>query len=227
MKIAFISDIHSNLEAFEAVLKDIKKKGISKIYCLGDIVGYNADPNECVKIVRDMKIPSVMGNHDFCAIDLEDIEWFNSYGQAVIRWQHQVLTKENIGFLKKLPKTMIKDGVFMVHGSPRDPLNEYIFEEELTDGDAKEFFGIAETPVIAMGHCHTPFVKKYLGKLIFNPGSVGQPRDGNPAASYAIFDSKERNVKIVRVKYNIKKAALKVEKNKLPQFLADRLFLGR
>ena len=226
MKTAFISDIHSNLEAFEAVLEDIKQKKIRRILCLGDIVGYGADPNECVEIVKKMKIPCIKGNHDSCCVDFHGIESFNYIAQEAVRWTNKALKRNNIAFLKKLPETMAKEGVFMAHGSPRDPLNEYVYES-MSAWDAKEFFSIAGKDVIAMGHTHVPFVKRFGSKVIFNPGGVGQPRDNNPKASYAVFDSKTRNVRIERVDYDIKKAAGKIIKARLPSFLATRLYLGR
>jgi putative phosphoesterase len=226
MKIAIIADIHSNLEAFQAVLKDIKKKRIRKILCLGDIVGYGANPNECVSLVKKLKIPCVQGNHDYTALNLRGIKSFNPIAQKAIRWTHGKLTRQSIAFLKKLPKAMPKEGIFMVHGSPRDPLNEYVYED-MPMWDAKEFFARTKEDIIALGHTHASFVRRFGTKLIFNPGGVGQPRDGNPKASYCIFDTKTANVSIVKVDYPIKKAADKILKAKLPHFLAERLSLGR
>lgn len=225
-KIAIISDIHSNLEALETVIKDIKKKKIKKIYCAGDIVGYGANPNECTNIIRKLKIQSVQGNHDFSCIKLEDVDWFNFFGQAALAWTNKKLTKENRNFLKKLPRTMSKESIFFVHGSPRDPLHEYIYSD-FTAWDAKAFFSYTKNNIIVVGHSHRPFVERLGTKMIFNPGSVGQPRDNNPKASYCIFDAKTKNVKICRIEYNIKKAADKIIKAGLPHFLSARLYLGR
>lgn len=225
MKIAIISDIHSNLEAFQAVLKDIKKRKIRKILCAGDIVGYNANPDECIDLIKENKILSVMGNHDLCCANLEKIGWFNEYGQQAALWQNKILTLKNKQFLLKLPKSIKKDNLFIVHGSPSDELYEYVFPET-SPWDLRKFFNLTKRQILIMGHTHTPFIKKFRNKLIINPGSVGQPRDANPRASYCILDNKNLKAKIVRIPYNIDIAANKILKNRLPDFLAKRLFLG-
>ncbi len=226
MKLALISDIHSNLEALKAILKDIKKRKIKNIYCAGDIVGYGASPNECIKLVKENNVLSVMGNHDLCCANLKRIEWFNRYGQKAALYQNKILTLKNKQFLLKLPKIIRKDSFFIVHGSPKDALYEYVFPE-ISSWDFKEFFNLIKKQILIMGHTHIPFIKKFKNKLIINPGSVGQPRDANPKASYSILDNKNLKAEIIRIPYNIKIAANKIIKNNLPDFLAERLFLGQ
>lgn len=249
MKIALISDIHSNLEAFQAVLKDIKKRKIKKILCLGDIIGYAASPNECIELIKENNIPPIMGNHDLCCVNLTKIEWFNPIAQQAVLWTNKMLTTKNKQFLSKLPKSIKKENMFLVHGSPRDKLYEYIFPNT-NETILKDFFNKNKRiKILMMGHTHVPFIKKIykllnpkgskdlensknfqknkkIKKLIINPGSVGQPRDNNPKASYCILDNKKLEAKIIRLDYPIKKAADKILKAKLPEFLALRLFLG-
>ena len=119
-KIAVIADIHSNLEAFKTILKEIKKIGTKKIYCCGDIVGYGSEPNECVELVRKNKIISVKGNHDIGCVNFQDKELFNQWGKVAIEWSNKILSEENKRFLLKLPEHIEAEGVYFVHGSPRD-----------------------------------------------------------------------------------------------------------
>ena len=225
-KIALISDIHSNLEAFEAVLKEIKKSKVKKIFCLGDIVGYGASPNQCIELIKKYKIKSVMGNHDYEAINLQSIEWFNPIARDAILWTNKQLTEANKKFLKKLPTYLEFENIFLVHGSPRDNIYEYIFPD-VDEFDLREFFAIAKKDVIAVGHSHIQFIKEFNNKLIINPGSVGQPRDLNNKAAFCFFDTKSLKIDLRRVEYYINKAANKILKAGLPKFLADRLYLGK
>ena len=128
MKLALIADIHANLEAFKAVLNEIKKRRIRKIFCLGDIVDYGADSNECIWLIRKNKIPTIMGNHDLTAVTLEKLWWFNELAQISCRITNKLLTKKNKNFLLKLPKKLEIENMFLVHGSPRDYLYEYIYK---------------------------------------------------------------------------------------------------
>ncbi len=225
-KIAIIADIHSNLEALKTVLKEIKKLDIKKIYCCGDIVGYGAEPNECVELISENKIISVKGNHDIGAVNLHDIELFNQWGRAAIKWSNKELSEENKRFLFKLPEFLQEEGVYFVHGSPRNSLWEYVYPD-YSVWDFREFFKKAGKDILVMGHTHIPFVRDFKGKLAVNPGSVGQPRDGNSKASFCILDTAKKKAEIKRVEYNIKKTADKIKKAGLPVFLAERLFKGR
>ena len=224
-KIALISDIHSNLEAFEAVLKEIKQYKLSKIFCLGDIVGYAANPNECVELIKKNKIKSVMGNHDYEAVNLKNIYWFNPIARIALLWTNKQLTESNKRYLGNLPTYLKFDNIFLVHGSPRDPLSEYI-SSDIGKSDLEELFAITKKQVIAIGHSHIQFVKKFKGKLVINPGSVGQPRDLNKKAAYCIFETKSLKVDLLRVEYQIDKVANKILRSRLPRLLAERLYLG-
>ncbi len=221
MKIAFISDIHSNLIALEEVLSSIGK---IRTICLGDLVGYNPFPNEVVEIIKERKITCIMGNHDY-AVLTGDVAWFNPIAAKAILWTRKILKKENFEFLGKLKTSFIEDGIYCVHGSPLNPLEEYVFPDYPTTL-LKEFLRIAKTKIIAIGHTHMPFVRYLEDGIIFNAGSVGQPRDGDPRACYAVFDTKNENVEIVRVEYNIDKVAKEIVKAGLPRELALRLYKG-
>lgn len=225
MKIAFIGDIHSNLEALQSVLKEIEKMKISKIFCVGDIVGYGANPSECIKIIKELKIPCVKGNHDY-AVVTKDTSWFNPYAATAIRWQSERLNENEINFLKNLPEkimTTIENlKICIVHGSPKNPIWEYIYEEDVSE----EFVKDLDCDILAMGHTHAPFIKRLKNNLVINVGSVGQPRDGINKASFAVFDTEKYDVKIIRSEYDIKISAEKIVKVGLPAILAQRLFLG-
>lgn len=225
MKLALISDIHGNLEALNSVLREIKKRKIKNIYCLGDIIDYGANSNECVEVIRKNKIPAIMGNHDFTAVTLEGIEWFNTIAQKSCRITNKLLSERNKKFLLNLPKKIEIRNMFLAHGSPKDYLHEYIYPEE-ADYIFREFFKITKKQIIAMGHTHIPFIKKFDDKLAINPGSVGQPRDGNNKASFCILDNKKLKAEIIRVDYDIKKAADKIKEIGMPKILANRLFEG-
>ncbi|MBI2142536.1 metallophosphoesterase family protein [Candidatus Woesearchaeota archaeon] len=222
MNLAFISDIHSNLEALNAVLADIRKRKIRKVYCCGDIVGYGANPNEVIRLFRERKIVSVMGNHDLNAAIMIHPEWFNELAAEAIVWTNSRLTEKNRFYLSTLPPLLETELFMIVHGSPREPVYEYVYPESRL----KPLLGLVEQPVLVMGHTHLPFVRKIGKKLVINPGSVGQPRDKDVRASYAVFDTKSLHAEIVRVSYDIDAAAKKILKAKLPRSLAERLYRG-
>lgn len=227
MKIAIISDIHSNLEAFQTVLRDIEDRGITTIYCCGDIVGYNANPNECIELVKKHKIKSILGNHDETAISLRGADWFNPIAKEAIEWQHTHITPKNMAVLIDLPPFLIENDIFICHGSPEDRLI-YIFKHDLNDNFIDRLFDIAKTKIIAVGHTHCPFIIFRKGKMLINVGSVGQPRDGNPTCAYAIVDTENlKKSKIIRLEYPIKVVSDKILKAGLPYGLAKRLFKGQ
>ncbi len=225
MKVAFISDIHGNWEALETVLKEIDKMKIQTVFCVGDIVGYNANPNECVEELRKRKIQSVMGNHDYAIANL-NTTWFNTYAAQAIWWTVENLKNENSKFIKSLPEKIemkLKDyKMLIVHGSPKNPIWEYIYPIDVDN----EFVKDLDYDIIVMGHTHVPFVKKIANKLVLNPGSVGQPRDSDPKASFAVLDADKFSAKIIRVDYDIETASKKIIKAGLPEFLAVRLHSG-
>ena len=219
MKIAIISDIHGNLTALNTVLEEI---GDMRILCCGDIVGYNPWPNEVIEIVINKKIASVMGNHDFATV-IGNTSDFNPIAARAIEWTIEKIMEDNIEFLKSLPLKYNDENFVIVHGSPRDQLNEYVYPEHPY---IESFLEDITQDILILGHTHIPFVKRFSDKVILNPGSVGQPRDGNPYASYAILDAEKKEVDIKRVKYDIEEVADRIIKECLPVELAMRLFHG-
>ena len=244
MKIAILSDIHSNLEAFEAVLSKLKEKKIEKIWHLGDIVGYGPNPNECIQLVKKEKIISLVGNHDLAVIGKITTEYFNPYAALAIKLNAQKILKENKKFLESLPLTLKPEkDVILAHGSIRDPIWEYLLEIV----QAEENFSLFKEKVLFVGHSHLPMIfekredkiyqfrfppdKAFLkfeknSRYIINPGSVGQPRDYNPKASFVIFDIENEILEYHRVDYPYFKTQEKMRKEGFPLFLIERLSLG-
>ena len=241
---AVISDIHGNLEALEAVLRDVPDE-VETVYCLGDVIGYGASPNECCDIVREARMPTISGNHDLAVTDLEtDLAWFNPVAAEAVEWTRKHLSEENAQFLYSRPRTMQAEGALFVHGSIRDPdeyiINRAIAQENLTllkkdfPGVQVCFFGhthvktVAPSPNGDMDPDHTLDLGEN-GPYLVNPGSVGQPRDGDTFASYALAESAGGAVEVAYrfVEYDIEKAQTKIRAAGLPEMLADRLALGR
>jgi len=226
-ELAFISDIHSNLEALEAVLEDI---GGRVTYCLGDTVGYGASPNEVVALLKKHEIACILGNHDSAVLTGKANE-FNSRAMLAVTWTIRNLNEESRRFLAGLPlsRTIPFEGekVYMTHGSPDDNLGEYVFPA--THSDLMGFYlkrlGVN---VIALGHTHVPFVWTDKEGTVFNPGSVGQPRAGDRRASYALLKINEVGVAVEHraVEYDIQRSARKIVEAGLPESLARRLFTG-
>ena len=241
MRYAIISDLHANLEALTAVLDVIKDIGVDQVVCLGDVVGYNASPNECVDIVREREIPTICGNHDAVACGIEEPWGFNPVALQAALWTREALTKDNLAWLKGLPDTERLDPFLAVHGAPADR-DTYLFSwEDILPHVA--YVEDQERNLCFFGHTHCPGIfstdglytvdddaKFALGneKLFFiNPGSVGQPRDCDPRASFGLLDDDAREYELVRVDYPIEKAAERVIESGLPRFLAERLTRGR
>jgi putative phosphoesterase len=226
-RIAFVSDIHGNLEALQAVSSLIK--GVPT-YCCGDIVGYGANPEEAVAWVRDNCSGSVMGNHDHAVVSGET-GWFNPAAAKAILWTRKTISRESMEFLSKLPSSFRfeADGVrfLVVHGSPEDPLHEYVYLETHQD-----LFGYYlshhSADVLALGHTHHPFVARTSEGTVFNPGSVGQPRHGVPGAFYAIVTIADGRVEVdeMKVEYEVSTAANKIYDAGLPRILGERLYEG-
>lgn len=230
MKLAVISDVHSNLEALEAVLAQIKIQRIKKILVAGDIVGYGSNPNEVLDILIKEKADMVLGDHDRHVVDLSNLKWFNEHAQAALKYTNQKLTKGNKAFLKQLKEayeaTIDMRRIFMVHGSVNDHLREYV-DTQASDEALQGMLTKAKAHILIMGHTHVPFVRRVAGRLVINPGSVGQPRDTNPNAAYCIIDPMYMTAAIQRVKYDVDTAAKKIISAGLPRYLAERLFQGR
>jgi len=241
MHYAIIADIHANLAAFTAVLEDMAHRGeVEEVWCLGDVVGYGPDPHQCIERLRQCNHVCVAGNHDWAAIGKIDTASFNP-DAAACHWTARQLSTEDIEYLKSLPLTIEKGDFTLVHGSPREPIWEYI----LSTGIARENFNFLQTQYCLIGHSHIPLVFKdevdscsfsqpspniglMLGKsrLIINTGGVGQPRDGDPRASYAIYDSEARVLRFYRVPYDIAATQDKMVQAGLPIPLASRLDYG-
>jgi diadenosine tetraphosphatase ApaH/serine/threonine PP2A family protein phosphatase len=242
MKYLILADIHSNLEAFEAVLEDAQNHGgFGHTWCIGDVVGYGPDPSACIKLLRQLDPLCVCGNHDQAAVGKIDIGGFNSEAAKANRWTAGQLSHGDREFLSGLPGLVVEDDFTIVHGSPRQPVWEYI-AHTLT---AEENFRRFDTRFCIVGHTHVPYLfindglevsgsvlrdgdMLALGdnRLIINPGGVGQPRDRDPRASYAIFDAEEMVLHNYRVTYDVAATQRKMEKAGLPDFLICRIAWG-
>lgn len=227
MKVAVISDVHSNLSALRAVLDDMPT--VDRVLCLGDLVGYAAEPNEVVELLRKRGVTCVMGNHDYVAVT-RDAKWMNELAARAALWTAQKLSEENAKFLRSLPledKVKLSGKlIYMVHGSPRDPLWEYIFPD-ISNSLLLEAVRAIQADIILLGHTHVPMQRMIFGKLVLNPGGVGQPRDMDPRASYMVLElSDEPKVELRRVKYDIDATAKKIRSSDLPEELAARLYFG-
>ncbi len=241
MRYALLSDVHANLEALEAVLRDIHIRKIEDILFLGDAVAYGPDPNECLELLMKKCNIILAGNHDWGVIGRTDITYFNEYARAAIEWTKDILTEKNLKNLRSFPvqEEIGKQDVLLVHSTPKEPEEwHYLF----TLWDAEINFYHFSNKYCFLGHSHFPFIIKRLpsGELvtykekvpkgqteryIMNVGSVGQPRDGDPRASYAIVD--DEKMEIVRVSYDVEAVQTKMRKAGLPSFLVERLSTGR
>jgi diadenosine tetraphosphatase ApaH/serine/threonine PP2A family protein phosphatase len=238
----FFSDVHGNLEALEAVLADASRRGYDAAVCLGDIVGYSADPEACVRVVSRMPgISSVLGNHDAAVINPEYRLYLNAVAQAGVRYAERVLSRESIEYLRSLPLVIESDGGYTaMHSSPVKPEEWYYVLEPM---EAREALLAMKLPIAFIGHTHYPAIHDRSGamlpflqgepavfqpgeKYIVNVGSVGQPRDGDPRAAYVIFDGVARTAEVFRVEYDIDAVAQKILEAGLPAMLADRIRRG-
>jgi diadenosine tetraphosphatase ApaH/serine/threonine PP2A family protein phosphatase len=242
MRYAILADIHSNLAAFEAVLTDADGRGgFDKIWCLGDVVGYGPDPNECIKRLRQFEPVCIAGNHDWAAIGKMDTSEFNPVAAAAAHWTSEQLTAEDRDYLLGLPLTLREDDFTLAHGSPREPIWEYLLSTEA----AQDNFAYFETAYCLVGHSHIPLIFELAAdkavyrefteanlklkekRMIINPGGVGQPRDGDPRASYAIYDAEAHTLRRYRVEYDIPATQRKMAEQGLPTPLILRLSVGR
>jgi predicted phosphodiesterase len=247
MRYLVLTDIHANLEALDACLADARPRGFDQTLVLGDLVGYGGDPNAVVERVQSLNPTAIVrGNHDKVACGLEQAEGFNAVAKSAAKWTLDVLTPEHREWLAALPEGPIDidEVVEICHGSPFDE-DAYIFDEL----DAVRALKVSNRPLCLFGHTHYPVIfelsedsfenvgsasaaelqvqMKPGCKYLINPGSVGQPRDGDPRAAYAIVDTKERRVEMYRIKYAVDEAQHKVLKAGLPDVLAQRLAVGR
>ncbi len=243
MRCAVLADIHSNLEALSTVFRDIEMKGgVDEVWCLGDIVGYGPEPAECVKLLRKHNPVCVAGNHDLGAIGKLELSLFNPVAAQACVWTAEKLSPEDLQYLEELPQTVEKGDFLLVHGSPASPILEYVASNGIAEKNFSHFEGL----YCLVGHTHVPLAYKQEGnkvasiplssgiglvlkksRIIINPGAVGQPRDGDPRASYAIYDSEGGIFRVYRVEYNVRATQDKMMEAGLPVPLVTRLEVGR
>ena len=233
MRIGIISDIHSNLEALETALEVLSARKVDELVCLGDIVGYGANPNECLAMVCQATRHVIIGNHDEAAASFSGMDDFNPTARRAAEWTRARLTEENKEIIRKLPFTIELGGALFVHASPNTP---YQWSYIITLTDAVESFNHFSTPICFIGHSHVPGILSDAGwerevvrekKFIVNVGSVGQPRDGDPRLSCGFFDTEEWKYENIRSAYDAEKASEKIIKAGLPGSLAGRILIGR
>ena len=195
MKTAFISDIHGNYEALKSVLAEIDRLGVERIYCGGDVVGYYSQINECCEILRQRQIPCVMGNHDWYMAGGGFCHRSRSVNDCLM-YQRTIIEASHLEWLRTFPVQMRIDEIRMVHGGWTDPIDEYLKPSD-------EYFERVEGKVFVSGHTHIQTVQRFGDKLYCNPGSVGQPRDGDPRAAFAVYEADEFTLH--RVEYDMQK----------------------
>ena len=244
MKIAVISDIHANLAAMEVVLAEIDRLGADRIWCLGDVAGYGPFPNESIVALTDYPLEAVAGNHDLGVVGVIETDGFNQDGRDAVIWQRPRMEEAALRYLRGLSlREKVSETVTLVHGSPRDPVWEYLY----TVREARESFAAMTANTVFFGHTHVPIVfrrdsggeveavfprpgeRMITGKnyaWMINPGSVGQPRDGDPRASFLIYDDEDRAITYHRLEYDVGVTRDAIRRFGLPQFLGDRLVRG-
>ncbi|MBE7551642.1 MAG: metallophosphoesterase family protein [Anaerolineales bacterium] len=237
-QITVLGDIHANLPALEVVQADMKARGLSNFYCLGDLVGYGTFPNEVISIVRDWNIPTLMGNYDQAVGNNNDdcgCAYTNPVAEALgkrsIAWTNDHTTEENKAFLrqllKQIPLQLAGLRVVLVHGSPRR-INEYLFEDRPT-GSLERLLDLVEADVLVCGHTHLPYHRVLpSGRHVVNAGSVGKPKDGDPRAGYVVLQAsgRELEVNFMRVAYDVEQAARAIEASVMPHEYAQMLRTG-
>lgn len=244
MHYLIISDIHANLSALEAVLAHVDLEAIDQVWCLGDVVGYGPCPNECIARLREFPdYYCVAGNHDWAAIGRIDIAEFNPSAQAACRWTSEQLTPDNKAYLESLSTRIVQGSSVLVHGSPREPIWEYI----IYPSTAQLNFQFFDTQLCFVGHTHAPAIfheetstRRFEisipvpdrvielpdERLIINPGSVGQPRDGDPRAAYMIYHEEEKQLEYHRIEYDVASTQALMMEQGMPESLISRLSFG-
>ncbi|HET8566553.1 MAG TPA: metallophosphoesterase family protein [Solirubrobacterales bacterium] len=246
MRAAVLSDIHSNLQALEAALAAVDEAGMEEIWCLGDMVGYGADPDACTALIRERCSTCLAGNHDLAALGAIDIATFSEGAAAAVEWTRENASAETLDFLAGLEPTAVREGVGLFHASPRDPVWEYV----LAADQAEAGFEAMEERVGLIGHSHIALffvnlpgarsgyaqgaqagedaeIELPSGEWLLNPGSVGQPRDGDPRAAWLELDTESWTARWHRVEYDVGAAAAAIRGAGLPASLAERLEVGR
>lgn len=240
MRLAVLSDIHANLAALDAVRGDLPD--VDEVWVLGDIVGYGPQPNEVIAALQQIGARSVMGNHDGATIGQVDVSWFNPDAARAISWTAEAIDENGRAYLATLPEVRRQGDLTAVHGSPRDPTWEYIMGPDVATANLTSF----DTRICLHGHTHVPIVYRaddgravavpatpespvsvQAGRALVNPGSVGQPRDGNPAASYLVIDTEAGTAEFRRVTYDVSLTQRLMRDAGLPPRLAERLSYGR
>jgi len=242
MRVLVISDIHANLAAFEAVLKDADGQW-DKIWCLGDLIGYGPDPEECVSLLREHDHISLSGNHDWAVLGRLDLEIFNLDAQVAIEWTRSAISQETHDFIDALPSVLLLEPFTLAHASPRQPVWEYILDTYSATANFKHF----STPYCLVGHTHVPvlfaedkdsnrvlpFSPNYdepihlnRTRCIINPGSVGQPRDSDPRAAYALLDTEEMLWEYRRISYPVDQTQMRMRQHGISERLIRRLEYG-
>ncbi len=242
LRTLIVSDVHSNLEALNAVVDDAGERGgFDRVWCLGDLVGYGPEPSACLRRLREFDLVAVAGNHDYAAAGVIDASDFNGAAYSAIRWTAGQLDADDVRFLAGLPMVSRQPPFTLVHGSLRDPVVEYLLQPH----QALATLELLDTGYCLVGHSHQPFICRENGgapgflefpegrrvalgeeRLIINPGSVGQPRDRDSRASYAVFDGDSQSIEHYRVEYDIAATQDKMRLAGLPQYLIDRLDCG-
>ena len=240
MRVAVISDVHSNLQALEAVLEDANEAVIDELWCLGDVVGYGGRPSECLALVRERAAICLGGNHDLVVSGVLDIDHFTSDAGVAARWTRSVLTPDELETLAMLSPSGERENVSLFHGSIRDPIWEYVLTAEVANAALR-----AQTTDLALvGHSHVQLALtlgetgldggkaeagqelELAGKQLLNPGSVGQPRDRDPRAAWLLVDTEVASARFMRTSYEIELAQADIRAAGLPSRLADRLSRG-
>ena len=246
MRIGILGDIHSNLEALSATIRALRSEGVDHWVQVGDIVGYGPDPRSCLDLMRELNCTVCMGNHDAAVVSLLDTDYFNAYARIAIDWTRDQLRPQDIDYLRGLPLVVQHEHYTVVHGTLHLP---ELFGYVLTQVEAKESIVQQTTLVSFVGHSHVPAIyierpdmrpneleghydaeitvsTRGAAKILVNVGSVGQPRDEDPRAAYALYDTETQELWIRRVSYDIRTTQEKIRRAGLPEVLADRLALG-
>ena len=240
MKTAVISDIHGNMEAFRSVLDDIESMEVHEVVCLGDMIGYGPDPDAVVSGIIDMKIPTVLGNHENVVVNPASVRWFNPVAREAVKKTREMISDKTVAFIKSLPLFILNENKRFVHGFPPDSPRKYLFQA--TYEDRINYFTKYEETICFVGHTHFLELVRYKNgtveeqdivsgaitlekecKYIINAGSVGQPRDGDINAKYVIFDPESRELCVRFVPYDNEKTASKILKAGMPEQYARRL----
>ncbi len=240
MRLAIISDIHGNLEAFTEVLRDIDRSHIDRVLCLGDNVGYGPDPEAVIQLLRERNIPCTMGNHELGILDPLQLDWFNPVARRSLLITKKLVSRDSMDYVRTLPHSMVREGSLCVHGAPPDSATTYLFE--LSQTMLHRLYFEMRQPVCFVGHTHDLVMVEideqdvassalFEGttalrqdrKYIINVGSVGQPRDGNNNAKYVVWDQLSQEIRVKYIPYDVAATAEKIVRRGLPAVNARRL----